>query len=217
MVASLLCSCAEQKGGKMKMIRSVLIAVLLSVSSNAQHQGQPIRVVVLPFVDLLGKPGSQAATFTDLLLSRLAREDELLVKIAVPDKPGAVIDREIALNLGRKQGARLLLLGRIEAVETRQSRNGLPVPELGRVNSHSATAKVAAEVDVISLSSGKTLETIRSVGKKTARANQTWINSRAGVIHLGGNGSPTSPLGQAMSQCADRLAQEIVHVARKAP
>ena len=101
----------------MKMIRSVLIAVLLlSVSSNAQHQGQPIRVAVLPFVDLLGKPGSQAATFTDLLLSRLAREDELLVKMAVPDKPGAVIDREIALNLGRKQGASLLLLGRIEAV-----------------------------------------------------------------------------------------------------
>jgi hypothetical protein len=107
------------------MIRSVLIAVLLlSVSSNAQHQGQPIRVAVLPFVDLLGKPGSHAAAFTDLLLSRLAREDELLVKMAVPDKPGAVIDREAALNLGRKQGASLLLLGSIEAVETRQSRNG---------------------------------------------------------------------------------------------
>jgi hypothetical protein len=202
----------------MKTIRRVLIAVLLlAVSSNAQNQGQPIRVVVLPFVDLLGKPGSQAAAFTDLLLSRLAREDELLVKMAVPDKPGAVLDREAALNLGRKQGASLLLLGRVEATETRQSRNGLPVPELGRVNSHSATAKVAAEVDVISVASGRTLETIRSVGKKTERANQTWINGRAGVIHLGGNGSPASPLGQAMSQCADRLAQQIVQAARKAP
>jgi hypothetical protein len=202
----------------MKMIRSVLIAVLLlSVSSNAQQQGQPIRVAVLPFVDLLGKSGSQAAAFTHLVLSRLARKDELLVKMAVPDKPGIGIDRETALNLGRKQGAQLLLLGRVEAAETRQSRNGLPVPELGRVNSHSATAKVAAEVDVISLSSGRTLETIRSVGKKTLRAHQTWINSRAGVIHLGGNGSPASPLGQAMTQCADRLVQQIVQAARKAP
>ncbi|MCI0422882.1 MAG: hypothetical protein L0387_22025 [Acidobacteria bacterium] len=67
---------------------------------------------------------------------------------------------------------------------------------------------------MISVASGKTL---RSVGKKTVRSNQTWINSRAGVIHLGGNGSPASPLGQAMSECANKLVRQILEVSRKAP
>ena len=202
----------------MKKISSVLIAVLLlAVGGNAQNSTQPVRVALLPFVDLLGKPTPQTAAFTDLLLSRLIREDELLVKIAVPEKPGSVLDRETALNLGKKQGASLLLIGRIDAADTRQSNNGLPLPTLGRVNSQSSKAEVAVEVDVISVSSGKTLETLRSVGKKTVRSNQTWINSRAGVIHLGGSGSPTSPLGQAMSECSDKLVRQLLQVTRKAP
>ena len=202
----------------MKMISLVLIAVLLLASGgNAQNSKQSVRVALLPFVDLLGKPSPQAAVFTDLLLSRLVREDELLVKIAAPDKPGGVLDRETALSLGKKQGASLLLIGRIDAADTRQSNQGLPVPTMGRVNSQTSKAEVGVEVDVISVASGKTLRTLRSVGKKTVRSNQTWINSRAGVIHLGGNGSPASPLGQAMSECADKLVRQILEVSRKAP
>lgn len=202
----------------MKMVSSVLIAVLLLASGgNAQNSKQPVRIALLPFVDLLGKPTPQTAAFTDLLLSRLIREDGLLVKIAVPEKPGGLPDRETALNLGRKQGASLLLIGRIGTADTRQSNSGLPVPTLGRVNSQAATAEVAVEVDVISVSSGKTLQTLRSVGKKTVRSNQTWINSRAGVIHLGGNGPPASPLGQAMSECADKLARQIVETSLRTP
>ena len=202
----------------MKMISLVLIAVLLLASGgNAQNSKQSVRVALLPFVDLLGKPSTQAGVFTDLFLSRLVREDELLVKIAAPDKPGGVLDRETALSLGRKQGASLLLIGRIDAADTRQSNQGLPVPTMGRVNSQTSKAEVGVEVDVISVASGKTLRTLRSVGKKTVRSNQTWINSRAGVIHLGGNGSPASPLGQAMSECADKLVRQILEVSRKAP
>ena len=202
----------------MKMISLVLIAVLLLASGgNAQNSKQSVRVALLPFVDLLGKPSPQAGVFTDLFLSRLIREDELLVKIAAPDKPGGVLDRETALSLGKKQGASLLLIGRIDAADTRQSNQGLPVPTMGRVNSQTSKAEVGVEVDVISVASGKTLRTLRSVGKKTVRSNQTWINSRAGVIHLGGNGSPASPLGQAMSECADKLVRQILEVSRKAP
>ena len=202
----------------MKMISLVLIAVLLLASGgNAQNSKQSVRVALLPFVDLLGKPSTQAGVFTDLFLSRLVREDELLVKIAAPDKPGGVLDRETALSLGRKQGASLLLIGRIDAADTRQSNQGLPVPTMGRVNSQTSKAEVGVEVDVISVASGKTLRTLRSVGKKTVRSNQTWINSRAGVIHLGGNGSPASPLGQAMSECADKLVRQILEVSRKSP
>ena len=202
----------------MKRISSVLIAVLLLASGgNAQSGKQPVRVALLPFVDLLGKPTPQSAAFTDLLLSRLIREDGLLVKIAVPDKLGGVLDRETALNLGKKQGASLLLIGRIDTADTRQSSNGLPLPTLGRVNSQSSKGEVAVEVDVVSVSSGKTLQTLRSVGKKTVRSNQTWINSRAGAIHLGGNGSPASPLGQAMSECSDKLARQIVETSLRTP
>jgi hypothetical protein len=202
----------------MRMISSALIAVLLlAASGNAQNSGQPVRVAMLSFVDFLGKPGPQTLAFTNLLLSRLAREDDLLVKMAVSDKPGVPLDRETALNLGKKQGASLLLVGRMEAADTRQSSHGLPVPALGRVNSHSATAEIAAAVDVISITSGKTLQTLRSVGKKTVRTNQTWINSRTGVIHLGGNGSPASPLGQAMSECADKLVRQLKDLSRRRP
>jgi len=202
----------------MKKISSVLIVVLLLASGgNAQSSKQPVRVALLPFVDLLGRPTTQSAAFTDLLLSRLLREDELLVKIAAPDKPGAVLDRETALNLGKKQGASLLLVGRIDAADTRQSNSGLPLPTLGRVNSQPSKAEVVVDVTVIWVSSGKTLKTLRSVGKKTARFNQTWINSRAGAIHLGGSVSPTSPLGQAMSECSDKLARQVLEISRKAP
>ncbi len=115
----------------MKMISSVLIAVLLLASEgNAQNSKQSVRVALLPFVDLLGKPSTQAGVFTDLFLSRLVRGDELLVKIAAPDKPGGVLDRETALSLGKKQGASLLLIGRIDAADTRQSNQGLPVPTM---------------------------------------------------------------------------------------
>ena len=186
------------------------------IGKQRTKQKLPVRVALLPFVDLLGKPTPQTAAFTDLLLSRLIREDELLVKITVR-KARNVLDRETALNLGKKQGASLLLIGRIDAADTRQSNNGLPLPTLGRVNSQSSKAEVAAEIDVISVSSGKTLETLRSVGKKTVRSNQTWINSRAGDIHMGGSGSPTSPVGQAMSECSDKLVRQLLQVSRKAP
>src|SRR5262245_52230441 len=208
----------EQKGGRMKMISSVLIAVLLLVlGGNAQSSKQPVRVTLMPFVDLLGKPTPQTAAFTDLLLSRLMREEALLVKSAVPEKPGGVLDREAALNLGKKQGASLLLMGTIDSADTQLSDNGLPVPTLGRVNSQSATAEVVVQVDVISVSSGKTLGALRSNGKKTLRSIQTWINSRAGAIHLGGHGSPASPLGQAMSECSDKLVRQLLEISRKAP
>jgi len=193
----------------MKKISLVLIAMLLPcLMGNTQNKREPTRFAVLPFEDILGNGNTITLAFTQLMLSRLSREETLVARLAKPEKP-VQVDRENAIGLGRKQNASLLLAGRIIDASTNQGSTGLPIPTLGRVNSQSVTAKIVAELEVISVATGKTLQVIRAEGKKTVRSNQTWVNSRLGGINLGGNPANASPMGQAMNECAETLVKRL--------
>ena len=120
----------------MTIVSLVLTWVLwLAVVGNAQDKREPIRMAVIPFEDILGNASPDAMKFTQVLLSHLSREEKLAARVAKPDKPGTVLDRETALALAKKQDAVYLITGRVIEATTGQGNSGLPIPTLGRVNS----------------------------------------------------------------------------------
>lgn len=197
----------------MKRISLVLISMLLlGISGKAQDQREPTRVTVLPIENLSGNSNPNTTAFTGMLLSRLSREEKLFGQLAKPDNPTLSVGREVALSLAKKQGASLLLLGKITEATTRQGNSGLPIPPLGRVNSHSTTAEVKVEMEVATVATGMTLQLVQAEARKTVRSNQTWVNSRVGSIHISGNTPNTSPMGLAMNECADKLVRRLLEV-----
>ena len=186
--------------------------LLLAVQGNAQDKREPIRMAVIPFEDILGNASPDAAKFTQVLLSYLSREEKLAARIAKPDKPSTVLDRETALALAKKQDATYLITGRVIDATTGQGNSGLPIPKLGRVNSNSVTSEVKVEMEIISVATGKIVERLRAEGEKTLRSNQTWVNSPLGSINLGGSSPNHSPMGLAMSECAEKLVKRMLGI-----
>ena len=184
--------------------------LLLAVQGNAQDKREPIRMAVIPFEDILGNP--DATKFTQVLLSHLSREEKLAARVAKPDKPGTVLDRETALALAKKQDAVYLITGRVIDATTGQGNSGLPIPKLGRVNSNSVSSEVKVEMEIVSVATGRTVERIRAEGEKTLRSNQTWVNSRLGSINLGGSTPTHSPMGPAMNECAEKLVKRMLEI-----
>ncbi len=187
-------------------------ALLLAVEGNAQDKREPFRMAVIPFEDILGNASPDAMKFTQVLLSHLSREERLAAKIAKPDKPGTVLDRETVLALAKKHDAVYLITGRVIDATTGQGNSGLPIPRLGRVNSNSVTAEVKVEMETISVATGKTVERLRAEGEKTLRSNQTWVNSRLGSINVGGSTPTHSPMGSAMNECAEKLVKRVLDI-----
>ena len=197
----------------MNIVSLVLTWVLLLAGEgNAQDKRDPIRMAVIPFEDILGNASPDATKFTQVLLSHLSREEKLAARVAKPDKPGTVLDRETALALAKKQDAVYLITGRVIDATTDQGNSGLPIPKLGRVNSNSVTSEVKVEMEIISVASGKTVERLRAEGKETLRSNQTWVNSRLGSINLGGSTPAHSPMGHAMNECAEKLVKRMLEI-----
>lgn len=197
----------------MTIVSLVLTWVLLLVDvSNAQDKREPIRMAVIPFEDILGTTSPDATKFTQVLLSHLSREEKLAARVAKPDKPATVLDRETALALAKKQDAVYLITGRVIDATTGQGNSGLPIPKLGRVNSNSVTSEVEVEAEIISVATGKTVERLWAEGKETLRSNQTWVNSRLGSINLGGSTPTHSPMGPAMNECAEKLVKRMLEI-----
>ncbi|MCI0624911.1 MAG: hypothetical protein L0387_25265, partial [Acidobacteria bacterium] len=87
--------------------------LLLAVEGNPQGKREPIRMAVIPFEDVLGNASPDAMKFNQVLLSHLSREEKLAARVAKPDKPGTVLDRETVLALAKKHDALYLITGRV--------------------------------------------------------------------------------------------------------
>ena len=77
----------------MKKISLVLIAMLLPcLTGNAQNKREPSRIVVLPFKDILGSSNASTLAFTEVLLSRLSREEKGVARLANASPMGQVMN-----------------------------------------------------------------------------------------------------------------------------
>ena len=76
--------------------------VLSCLMGNTQNKREPTRFAVLPFEDILGNGHTITLAFTQVMLSRLSREETLVARLAKPEKP-VQGNRETAIGLKERK------------------------------------------------------------------------------------------------------------------
>lgn len=174
-----------------------------------------IKVGVLPFVDATGSGGAESgAVLGRLVQAEIIHSTELQGRVL--NNPGIApedVDVEKATEIGQSRNVDVVLIGTVLEASSSHSNKGA---NTGRIFGHSvganvqrAKATVVLQGDVIDVSSGKRIASLRVKGDNsdTKIGATAWTNF--GMISSDDNAWLESPLGKATQEAVAELVRKL--------
>jgi hypothetical protein len=204
-----------------RMWLAVVIVFLLGTSrmlAAPQDQGAgTITVGILPFDDASGTGISNAniGALGNQLRAQLIRSGQLTPRMLTLGQGMALpLDPQPASELGRSAKVDFVVAPTIVQAESKSSQKGASSGRsvfgvsIGGVKATTVNAEARIQVELIRVSDGQQLDRFTVEGKKSASS----VSTDAGGLSSAEASSPnfqSSPLGQALKEAMEKLAEEI--------
>jgi curli biogenesis system outer membrane secretion channel CsgG len=194
----------------MKATIAALMLIVLPSFVWAQKIG------VLPFEDAANVGptfGEQVAKF---IRSELLKNKKYVPKFiqykAKEDEPTS-IDLDKAVELGKKNAVDYVVIGTILEAEATTSSTGVGnISVLGQSVGSSlrtVTATMTIQGDLISISTGKLIESFRATGSKTDRSVGADVSTEWGSLNADKDAGGNTPNAQALREAVEKLVEQM--------
>jgi curli biogenesis system outer membrane secretion channel CsgG len=174
------------------------------------------KIGVLAFEDAANagpELGEQVAKFIRSELLKNKKYIPKFIQYKAEEGESTSIDFEKAVELGKKNGVDYVVIGTIlEAEVTKGSAGVGNVTIMGQpVGSslRSVTATITIQGDLISVSTGKLIDSYRATGSKTDRSVGADASTEWGTLNVGGEGSGNTPNAQALREAVEDLVKQM--------
>jgi curli biogenesis system outer membrane secretion channel CsgG len=195
------------------MKTSIVALLLIVLPSFVWAQ----KIGVLPFEDAANvgpELGEQVAKFIRSELLKHKKYVPKFIQYKVEEGESTSIDFEKAVELGKKNGVDYVVIGTILEAEVTKSSAGVGnITIMGQPVGSSlrtVTATLTIQGDLISVSTGKLVESSRATGSKTDRSVGADVSTEWGTLNAGSEGSGNSPNAQALRDAVEDLVKQMI-------
>jgi len=201
---------------RMRALALALVAFVgWSGTAAPRADAEGLRVGVLPFVDATGTAGVDAGTALGRLVqAEIVHSTDLMGRVlSLEGTRPEDVDVPKAAELGKTGHVDLVLIGTVLEAKSESSTKGGWTPRvLGQsvgTNVHSTKASVMLQGDIVEVSTGKRLSSLRVKGEDSDTKVGTSVYTSLGSISSDSNAWLESPLGRAMQKAVVDLVKRI--------
>lgn len=178
---------------------------------------KPIKVGLLPFMDATASGNRDVGpAVSRTVQAEMVHSTNLLPRVITLERPSDVdsLDGEKAVELGKKNGVDVVVLGTVLEAKAEESNKGGWIPRVagqsGSINIRSIKARVTLQAEVYSVATGAKLNSLRITGNHSDNkfggtawtSLGSWSSGNYGVFL-------ESPLGKALQQAIADMVKKI--------
>ena len=191
-----------------------LTVALLLVAFPSLVWAQKIGVLAFEDAANVGPQlGEQVAKFIRSELLKNKKYVPKFIQYKAEEGESTSIDFEKAVELGKKNGVDYVMIGTILEAEATKSSAGV-----GNVNVfgqqlgsslRTVSATITIQGDLISVSTGKLIDSYRATGSKTDRSVAADVSTEWGSLNTDGEASGNTPNVQALREAVEELVKQM--------
>jgi curli biogenesis system outer membrane secretion channel CsgG len=194
-------------------MKASLVAVMLAILPSAVWTQ---KIGILPFEDAAGvgpQFGEQVAKFIRSEFLKNKQFTPKFIQYKPKEEESASVDLDKAVELGKKNGVEYVVIGTILEAEANSSSSGVGgVSVLGQSlgsSLRSVTASVTIQGDLISVTTGKLIESFRTDGNKTDNSVGADVSTEWGSVNSDKDAGGNTPNAQALREAVEKLVEEM--------
>ena len=194
-------------------MKALLVGVMLAILPSMVWTQ---KIGILPFEDAAGvgpQFGEQVAKFIRSEFLKNKQYTPKFIQYKPKEEESTSVDLEKAMELGKKNGVDYVVIGTILEAEANSSSSGVGgISVLGQSLGSSlrtVTASVTIQGDLISVTTGKLIESFRRSGSKTDSSVGADVSTEWGSVNSDQDAGGNTPNAQALREAVEKLVEDM--------